>query len=191
MRPSATRSFELSRKFFWPEGGRVLLPPDMPDPDLRHDFPFDPTYGYGLDQLRSVGAPPSPADFSSFWRDTYEQFRQGDLNLTSREIDCPHEDFQLFEVAFDSLGGVRIGAWLTRPRGPAPASGGWVVGHGYGGRSGPDYQLPGPAAPAIFPCARGFDLFVRTAAHFPSRYEVTDNRTLRTLLTRWVARQSA
>lgn len=130
----------------------------MPEPNLRHDFPFDPTYGYDLDQLRSVGIPPEPADFSGFWQLTYEHSRQVDLNLTSREIPCPHEDYQLFEVAFDSLDGVRIGAWLTRPRVPSPSCGGWVVGHGYGGRSGPEYELPGPAAPAIFPCARGFDL---------------------------------
>jgi len=31
-----------------------------------------------------------------------------------------------------------------------------VVGHGYGGRERPDDRVPGPAAVAIFPCARGF-----------------------------------
>jgi cephalosporin-C deacetylase len=40
---------------------------------------------------------------------------------------------------------------------PAGAIGrGVVVGHGYGGREQPEWQLPGPAAVAIFPCARGF-----------------------------------
>ncbi|MEM9017739.1 MAG: acetylxylan esterase, partial [Verrucomicrobiota bacterium] len=36
-----------------------------------------------------------------------------------------------------------------------PVRRGFVVGHGYGGRDGPDLHLPFPDAALLFPCARG------------------------------------
>lgn len=121
---------------------------------LSHNFPFDPTYGYGREALLRV--PPTadePADFDAFW--------QG-LHAATRAVPPAPEirpagrlgDRDVFDVAFTSAGGVRIGGWLTRPR-RGPVERGLVVAHGYGGRSGPDAWLPVPKAAAIFPCARG------------------------------------
>lgn len=70
-------------------------------------------------------------------------------------MNCPVAGYRLFHVSYDSVGGVRIGAWVTVPEGES--NGGWVVGHGYGGRQGPLFDLPLPEGPAIFFCARGFD----------------------------------
>lgn len=115
---------------------------------------LDFTYGYDLEALLRVPAPTGPPDFADFWRRTCEENARVPLRLTRRQIASPDPALSLYEVAFDSLGGVRIGAWLT-----VPADGhftrGVVVGHGYGGRDAPE-ALPGPPAAAIFPCARGF-----------------------------------
>jgi cephalosporin-C deacetylase len=63
---------------------------------------------------------------------------------------------RVFEVAFNSGGGVRIGGWITRPR-AGEITRGMVVGHGYGGREEPAASLPvDGGVVAIFPCARGF-----------------------------------
>lgn len=126
-------------------------------PRLDHSLPFDPTYGFKLEELLKVSAPEGPADFAAFWTATYELARQVPLEITRRQIASPHPDFDLFEVEFNSLDDVRIGGWLTVPHRHAPNAGGWIVGHGYGGREAATFDLPTPATPALFPCARGFN----------------------------------
>lgn len=126
-------------------------------PKFEHNHPFDPTYGYELEQLLAVPSPDGPADFADFWRATFEESESAPLSLCRRQIDSPHPGFDLYEVEYESLGGVRIGGWITEPHEVKPGAGGWVVGHGYGGRSAPGFDLPPPDAPAIFPCARGFN----------------------------------
>jgi cephalosporin-C deacetylase len=116
---------------------------------------IDATYGYDLGRLLQVPAPAGPPDFADFWRATYEQTLALPLNLAHREIESPNPRFKLFEVEFDSLGGTRIGGWIS-----FPADGnfvrGVVQGHGYGGREEPGFDVPGPPAVTIFPCASGF-----------------------------------
>lgn len=123
--------------------------------ELKHAFAFDPTYGYDRDALLAVPAPPEPEGYVAFWRETYERARATKLDIAQREIASARPELRVFEVEYNSLGGVRIGGWITLPRDGEFARG-VVVGHGYGGREGPDLTLPGPPAAAIFPCARGF-----------------------------------
>jgi cephalosporin-C deacetylase len=122
---------------------------------FKHPHPYDPTYGYDLEKLLQVPAPEAPQDFETFWRRTYEEACGLPLNLHSRQVPSPDAGFDLFEVEFDSLGGVRIGAWLV-----VPVDGkfvrGVVFGHGYGGREAPEFRIAEPKAVGIFPCKRGF-----------------------------------
>lgn len=133
-----------------------MTPEKKSAPDLDHPHRFDPTYGYDWDRLLKVPSPEGPADFAAFWRNTHSEAREVPLEITRRPIASPHPDYALYEVEFNSLDGMRIGGWLTVPHQLRPEVGAWVVGHGYGGREAPAFDLPGPAAPAIFPCARGF-----------------------------------
>jgi cephalosporin-C deacetylase len=130
---------------------------DAPVPGLEHSFPFDPTHGFSRATLLEVQPPDEPGDFVAFWRATWAEAMAAPLDLVTREIASPHADFRVWEATFASLGGVRVGAWVTAPR-SGPTEGGAVVYHGYGGRSGPEFGLPGPEGPVIFPCARGFNL---------------------------------
>lgn len=118
---------------------------------------FDPTYGYDLDKLLRVGAPEAPGDFADFWQEKYEQARQVPLRIACYRVESVTPGLQIYEVEYDSLGGCRIGAWIT-----LPADGHFercvVNGHGYAGRKAPDATIPGPPAVVIYPCARGFDL---------------------------------
>jgi cephalosporin-C deacetylase len=120
---------------------------------VKHPFPFDPTYGYDEARLLTVTAPEGPADFASFWQRTYEETRAIPLALKKRRIESRLPGFEVYEIEFDSLGGVRIGGWLTVPV-QRPVTRGIVVGHGYGGRDVPAFE---PSAVAISPCARGFN----------------------------------
>ena len=123
---------------------------------MEHPYAFDPTYGYDLERLLTVPAPEGPQDFEAFWRRTYEETRALPLNLTHRQIPSPRDDFEVHEIEFDALGGVRIGGWLSVYKGPLEY--GIVVGHGYGGREEPAFEK---GAVAIAPCARGFNRSAR------------------------------
>ncbi|MCP5197468.1 MAG: acetylxylan esterase [Gammaproteobacteria bacterium] len=121
---------------------------------FHHDYPFDPTYGHDLAALLSVATPEEPADFAAFWRDRYTSARAVAVAPELREVASPQSQTRVFEIEFTSLGGARIGGWLTQPR-DACVERGVVVGHGYGGRESPDFHLPLSRAAMIFPCARG------------------------------------
>ncbi len=127
---------------------------------FRHDYPFDPTYSYDLDALLTVAPPDPPADFAAFWRALRARAEAVAVEPTLRELPTPQPHTQVFEIAFTSLDGMRIGGWLTRPR-DEPVERGVVVGHGYGGREGPDFHLPFRRAALIFPCARGISRSAR------------------------------
>ena len=121
---------------------------------MRHDYPFDPTYGHDLAALLSITAPEEPAGFAEFWHDLHTAARTVDVAPVLREVSSPQPQTRVFEIEFTSLGDVRIGGWLTYPC-DEPVERGAVAGHGYGGREGPDFHLPLPRAAIIFPCARG------------------------------------
>lgn len=122
---------------------------------MNHSYPFDPTYGYSPAQLRAIAPPPEPPDFDRFWQATYAATLATPLALEVREAPSASAAHRLREVFFDTLDGVRVGAWLVEPRG-GPVTHGAVVGHGYGGREGPEYATR--AAAFLYVCAPGFAL---------------------------------
>jgi cephalosporin-C deacetylase len=128
--------------------------------DAAATYGFDPTYGYDRDALLAVGLPPRPRDFEEFWRDTAEQTARVPLRLDVTSLEGSDARQRLQRVDFDTWGGYRIGAWLVSPAEGEPLCGA-VVGHGYGGRDAPDFDLPLDRVAAIFPCAPGFNLSAR------------------------------
>jgi cephalosporin-C deacetylase len=129
---------------------------------MIHSFPFDPTYGYDLPALRAIQPPPAPGDFAEFWRQTHAMAKQVEPNATRRLIRQSNR-IKIYEVHFDAWspgGAIRIGGWMTTP-GDRGAPAGLVVGHGYGGRSGPALSPLVADAAVIYPCARGFNRSAR------------------------------
>jgi cephalosporin-C deacetylase len=131
---------------------------------VEHSFNFDPTYGYSQEQLLAVEVPKGPEDFDPFWQETAAETAAIPLHLESKQVESPVDGFNLFEINFDSWGGVRSGGWLVVPE---QVERGFVMGHGYGGREGPEFGLPAENAAAIFPCAPGF--------HRSARVDIPDN----------------
>lgn len=115
---------------------------------------FDPSYGYTLKQLLAVQPPAPPRDFSAFWRARYERTLSIDPDQTIKPCSCPHPGFECYDLNYRSTGGFDIGGWLLIPRNGQVVRG-VVVGHGYGGRDGPDFHLPIANAAFLFPCFRG------------------------------------
>ncbi len=120
---------------------------------FSHGYPFDPTYGYDLEQLLGIEPPPEPAGFGDFWQQRYQRAAlvdpQPQLIASGRE----YGPWRIKELTYHSTEGAVIGGWVLVPHG-VPRRG-FVVGHGYGGRGGPDLDLPFPDAVLLFPCFRG------------------------------------
>jgi len=124
---------------------------------ITHGYPFDPTYGCDEVALRAIRPPALPAGFADFWRATRAATDAVPLRLERLPAADEHRTHRVSMVRFDTLGGHRIGAWLLEPRVGAGELG-LIVGHGYGGRSGPELGFLPRQAVALLPCAPGFDL---------------------------------
>jgi cephalosporin-C deacetylase len=120
----------------------------------RHPYNFDPTYGYGLEALLAIRPPEAPAHFDAFWRARYA----GVLGIDPKpQLGGPksgHPDWTVHDLTYTSTGGFRIGGWLLLPR-TGKVRRGLVVGHGYGGREQPDFDIPVTETAVLFLCFRG------------------------------------
>lgn len=115
---------------------------------------FDPSYGYSLDQLLQISPPTPPADFANFWRNRYLHALSLDPEQSIQRCDWAHPEFNCYDLRCQSTEGFEIGGWLLTPK-QGQVARGVVVGHGYGGRDGPDFHLPIANAAFLFPCFRG------------------------------------
>jgi cephalosporin-C deacetylase len=121
---------------------------------LSHPFPFDPSYGYTLEQLLRIAPPEAPEDFPEFWQSRYH--RTLEINPQPELVHRQHDqgDFEVYDLIYHSSDDFMIGGWLLKPK-QGPICRGLVVGHGYGGRTGPDFDIPVSQAVILFPCFRG------------------------------------
>jgi cephalosporin-C deacetylase len=131
----------------------------MPPPN--HDYPFDPTHGYSLDDLLAVTPPTPPEDFAAFWRQRYAEALAVDPEpqLDVSTIALPKHE--VLDLAYRSHDDFPIRGWLLRPR-TGPINQGLVLGHGYGGIERPDHRMPRDDAVYLVPCFRGLGRSRRT-----------------------------
>lgn len=119
-----------------------------------HPYDFDPTYGCDLKALRAIRPPPAPRRFGAFWRARYART----LGVTPRpELRAGtdyHPDWQVFDIVYASTDDISIAGWLLVPTSGSVRRG-LVVGHGYGGRDRPDFDIPVQDTALLFPCLRG------------------------------------
>lgn len=120
----------------------------------RHPFSFDPTHGYDLPGLLAQRPPEAPPHFDAFWQQRHERARVVDPRLVQSEIASPHPQWRAFDITYSSTDSITISGWLLLPA-TGPVRRGIVVGHGYGGRTAPDFDFPAPDAALLFPCLRG------------------------------------
>lgn len=125
-----------------------------------HPYDFDPTCGMDLDALFAVAPPPAPAGFDDFWAERHRAARAVDPAPRLRRSALAHDDWHVLDVVFASTGGFAIGGWLLLPK-KGRVRRGLVVGHGYGGRTAPDFDLAAPENAVLFPCFRGLSLSAR------------------------------
>ncbi|WP_267551538.1 acetylxylan esterase [Rhizobium rhizogenes] len=122
-----------------------------------HPFAFDPTYGLKLEQLRAIEPPQVPDGFDDFWQKRYTAAIAVDPQPRLRHSKLHHDKWHVFDVSYTSTDSIQINGWLLIPR-HGQVSRGLVVGHGYGGRDQPDFDLPLEETAVLFPCSRGLSL---------------------------------
>ena len=122
-----------------------------------HPFAFDPTYGMQLEQLLAIEPPEAPVGFDDFWQKRYSAAIAIDPQPKLRHSKLRHDDWHVFDISYTSTGPFQINGWLLIPR-HGQVSRGLVVGHGYGGRDHPEFDLPLEETAVLFPCFRGLSL---------------------------------
>ncbi len=123
---------------------------------FQHDYPFDPSHGYSAEALRSITPPEEPPGFASYWQERYRRALEVDPQPVVAEKVQSNPAWKISEVNFASTDGVNVGGWFVVPQ-EGPVVRGIVVGHGYGGRQGPEPRSEIAQTAWLFPCARGFD----------------------------------
>lgn len=134
----------------------TTFPPSMFPGSTRmaHGHPFDPTHGYELADLLKVEAPEEVPDFADFWIARRAEALVCDPRARLRDTGEVNQGWRVLDLSYISTGGTRIQGWALVPESGQVVRG-LIVGHGYGGRSEPDFELPVDDAVIFFPCARG------------------------------------
>ncbi|EJC76606.1 acetylxylan esterase [Rhizobium hidalgonense] len=122
-----------------------------------HPFAFDPTYGMQLEELLAVKPPEEPDGFDEFWKARYLNALTVDPQPALSRSELTHPNWHVLDLVYFSTGQFRIGGWLLLPR-EGKVRRGLVVGHGYGGRDRPDFDLPVTETALLFLCCRGLSL---------------------------------
>lgn len=134
---------------------RLLIDSPVPfSTKMKHNYDFDPTYGYNLTQLKTVPVPPEPEDFDAFWSRRYDAAIKHFPESAVRDTGRSENGWNIFNWSTRSTGGFQLGGWLLVPQ-ETPVERGFIVGHGYGGIDGPRLDLPLKRAALLFPCLRG------------------------------------
>ena len=115
----------------------------------------DGTFGYTLEDLLKIEAPPPPDDFAAFWEETYRlaTARVPEYRI-EKEIWSPDARVKILQVRFRSYDGFDIGMWIARPE---SSTGGLVIGQGYGNPATPPTSR-NPGLTVAMPCIRSLGI---------------------------------
>ena len=119
-----------------------------------HSYDFDPTYGFQLEELLALRPPPAPSNFDEVWRARYAAALGVSPQPRLRQSTSTHPDWLVQDITYISTEQFPIGGWLLAPT-DGKVTRGLVVGHGYGGRDQPDFDIPVEETAVLFPCFRG------------------------------------
>lgn len=121
---------------------------------FKHNFTFDPSYGYSLVDLLKLQPDAEPANYGEFWRAKYQAAMAMPVTLSLSSNALTHPAYNVSDVTFTSTNNMRIGGWLLTPK-DGEIDKGIIVGHGYGGRDAPDFDVPIAKAAILFLGFRG------------------------------------
>lgn len=125
--------------------------------DMRKKFHREAHSTFQLDELLRVNAPAAPDNFDDFWQSAYLAVLKLNVNVQLQDSHQIVKNCRVINVRYNSTDNITIGGWLLVPIDKPPTRG-FIVGHGYAGRGGPDFDLPFTDAVIFFPCCRGLGI---------------------------------
>jgi len=121
---------------------------------IQHDFPFDPTNGFTLDQLRAIRGPEEPEGFREFWEENYRlAMSMKPTWFIERELWSPNPGERIYRLRVKNWDNTEFVMTVARPE---KSRGGLVMGQGYGNPAGPAVSQYGLTT--AFACVRGLGL---------------------------------
>ncbi len=114
----------------------------------------DPYARYDLEDLLQVRAPAAPVDFDDFWNKAYKSALAVSSKPQLLDTGQVQSHWKILDLRYSSTDGIEIKGWLLLPKFGLPKRA-LIVGHGYGGRTEPDFHLPFSDTALFFPCCRG------------------------------------
>lgn len=124
-------------------------------------YEFDPSYGYTIETLLDVKAPKEPKDFDAFWTARYQNALTIDAKPQTTVVSENQDGWRVLEITYTSTDNFIIRGWLLLPV-TGIIKRGFIVGHGYGGCDGPEFNFPFKDAAFLFLCFRGLALSARS-----------------------------
>jgi cephalosporin-C deacetylase len=121
--------------------------------NFPHQYKFSPNYQYTLKQLLAIQPPEPPKDFAEFWQQRYQQALQIDPQPELIDTGESKGNYHVYDLYYQSTNNIRIGGWLLKPNDAVKQV--LIIGHGYGGRSQPDWHWQLKHTALLFPCFRG------------------------------------
>lgn len=121
---------------------------------LLHDYSFDPSHGYDEAALLQIKPDSEPKDFVPFWQQKRAEALNCGINIDLKDSGHDHLGWRVLQISYVSTEQAVIHGWLLLPK-QGEIKRGFVIGHGYGGRDGPDFHLPFKQAALLFPVLRG------------------------------------
>ncbi|MEQ1638442.1 MAG: acetylxylan esterase [Methylococcales bacterium] len=137
-------------------------------------YDFDPSYGYSLKQLLAIQPPKEPQDFDDFWQTRYQKALSIAAQPQTQIISEDTHGWRVFDIRYTSTEHFPIRGWLLLPT-SGVVKRGFIIGHGYGGRDAPDYDLPFKEAALLFPCFRGLSLSIQPSISADPYWHVRHN----------------
>lgn len=147
-----------SRSWYWRLRQTFWEMPKRQTITFPNDYDFSPNYGYNLEALLKVDVPKPSEDFAGYWQTRYQQALQCDPQPVVKPIIDPNKQkkgkYRVLDWQYQSTNDVTIHGWLLVPL-YGEVKQALIIGHGYGGRSQPDWHWQLPNTALFFPCFRG------------------------------------
>ena len=120
---------------------------------FQHQYPFDPSYGFQVNDLLALPKAFPNTDFATFWQKRYRQITTIQPTYHLNFIDN-HGVYAIYELLYTTTENYQILGWLLIPK-DEQVEKVIIIGHGYGGREQPDFHIQFPHTALCFPCFRG------------------------------------
>ena len=130
-----------------------------------------PSHRFCIDDMLKICAGNGPEGFEKKWKSWREQALVVEPRPSLLDAGYDHGEWRVFDVSYTSTDKLKIGGWVLLPK-SGRAERGFIIGHGYGGRSARGFHYKFENAALFFPCARGLGRSKTSPISYEPRWHV-------------------